>query len=174
MTETICLDLDGVLVSFFASALKVHKMTHLIKDWPAGHWSMHERMGITEAEFWRPLSRPGFWLELEPYSWAVELFHMLRSHGRVVVCTSPSHDPLCAAEKTEWIQRFIGRDFRDYLIGAPKELMGKPGTVLVDDNDRNCAKFEAAGGRAILFPQIWNAAYAQRFMDKVKFVREQL
>ena len=59
--------------------------------------------------------------------------------------------------KVEWVHRYF-RTFEKRLIitQAPKSLLAKPDTLLIDDRDKNIEEFIAAGGQAILVPRPWN------------------
>lgn len=48
----------------------------------------------------------------------------------------------------------------------------EPNQILIDDRDKNVDHFIAAGGNAILFPQVWNSNHAVQ--DRMKFVADEL
>lgn len=55
---------------------------------------------------------------------------------------------------------------------APR-TMRRPGRVLIDDNDTNCAKWREHGGTAILFPQPWNSDHT-KVSERIHVVGERL
>lgn len=179
MTQrTILLDMDGVLVDFFTAALRVHGMEHLADNWPAGEWDMAKVMGISEGVFWRKIddsaANGSFWFRMEKYKWADELIELCEQSGRVILASTPSQDPECAKQKIQWMYSNRGTGFRWYMLGPHKDLLARPGSVLIDDNDGNVSKFKAAGGEAILFPQPWNNNHEYSKCDRVAFVRNAL
>ncbi|MCC7423578.1 MAG: hypothetical protein IT428_25185 [Planctomycetaceae bacterium] len=171
----IFLDMDGVLVDFISAAVRLHGHGHRLAEWPTGIWEDHSVLGLTPADFWGPIETHGakFWAELEPYPWALELYEQLREIAPVTIASSPNQDPHCLEGKVQWLQKRFGRRFRDFLIGPPKHLMARPGTVLVDDSPRMIREFNAAGGRGILFPQPWNDNHPHR-QDPLAYVFKQL
>jgi hypothetical protein len=121
-------------------------------------------LGISGNEMWRPINAAGadFWANLKPLPWCTELMTACTSIAPTTILTSPSKDPRAAAGKTAWLQRVFGSSFRDYLIGPAKAACAHRGAVLIDDSDEGCKAFEAAGGRAVVFPQPWNSGHAER------------
>jgi len=148
------IDVDGVLADFAGAAAKLHNYD--IERWPLGTYDMVDVLGISDDEFWAPIYCIGadFWENLETLPWAMDLVGAL---PRFTLLTSPSGHPTEAHGKMAWIRRVFGSGFRDYMIGPNKHLCARhPGAVIVDDFPKNCERFVAAGGRAVLFPQRWN------------------
>lgn len=163
--EHVLIDLDGVLADFVGGALAVHNKPELAESWPRGVWDIAKLIGVSTSELWSKIdeteAKTGFWSELDPYPWLEELLGIVTQGGSVpfTIATSPSSDPACAASKVRWMRKHLGSQFKDYLIGSAKHLMARPGTILLDDYDRNVDAFRQAGGQAILFPQPWNTAW---------------
>lgn len=155
------IDMDGVLCDFHHGVSEVFDRPELMKAWPAGEYRCHVAMSIDEADFWKRIeTRPSFWLYLRCYPWARNLIEAVESAGyRPIICTAPTHDPACAAQKTQWLQAHFGRGRLDYFLGSQKHLLAQPGRILIDDSDKNCEAFAAAGGHSILFPQRWNSLH---------------
>lgn len=155
----IFLDLDGVLTNFVGASLQLHSRSELLESWPAGVWDTHVVCGMSNGDFWKVIELRGsaFWSDMEPYPWAFDLVEQLRQIAPVTIASSPSLDPGSLDGKIRWLQKHFGRNFRDFMIGPRKHLLAHPDTVLIDDSDRNIADFRKAGGRGVLFPQMWNA-----------------
>lgn len=168
MIRHVFIDLDGVLVDFASEACRLHGRPDFPETgfaaWPKGEWNMAKVFGITDDEFWRLIDSYGeeFWFDLEPYPWMGDLLDNMPAP--FTIATSPSNLPACASGKVKWMRHHLGRrsgrQFRDFLIGPQKHLLAGFGTVLIDDNDKKVSEFREAGGRAILFPQPWNANHA--------------
>lgn len=167
--------MDGVLVDFVSAAVRLHGHAPRLTDWPIGVWDVHTVLGITITEFWGKIETHGaaFWSELEPYPWSVELFERLREIAPVTIASSPNRDPHCLAGKVLWLQKRFGRKFRDFLIGPPKHLLARPGSVLIDDSPGMIREFREAGGHGILFPQPWNENHPHR-QSPLEFVLGEL
>ncbi len=162
MSERIVfIDMDGVLADFVLGACHVFERPELAVNWPAGEYRCAVALGVSEEEFWRRIeSRPSFWLHLKCFTWAHALVEAVESFGyRPIICTAPTDDPVCAAQKTQWLQSHFGRGRLEYFLGKQKHLLAQPGRILIDDSDANCEAFAAAGGHAILFPQRWNSLH---------------
>lgn len=155
------LDIDGVLADFAGAAAALHGRDPSLDWWPTGHYDMARVLGMTDLEFWAPINECGsdFWASLGTLPWAQDLVQMVMCEcSGFTLTTSPSRHPSSAHGKTEWIHRMFGSSFRNYMIGPPKHLLSKwPGAILIDDYHVNVATFREYGGRAILFPQKWNA-----------------
>jgi len=163
----ILLDMDGVLVDFVGSAIRACGMSveECYANWVPGEYDVIKALHVEERSFWSTIESKGeeFWANLSPYPWSRKLYDGCSELGNVFFLTKPTLDPRCASGKIKWMQAFLGGrlEARNYLMGPPKHLCAKPGNVLVDDCEPNVDSFVAAGGRAVLFPQVWNRKYAQ-------------
>lgn len=173
----IFLDMDGVLCDFMWDAL-VANDRHPVKtlqDWPIGTFDVCEVIGVAPEEFWKRIDKRGhrFWSELAEYQWTRELVSLVAEFDPSwFVSTSPSQSPDSSSGKVEWLQIRFGKDFRRYMLGPSKELLAKPGAVLIDDREESVETFREHGGEAVLFPQPWNSLGAMA--DPVNHVRQQL
>jgi 5'(3')-deoxyribonucleotidase len=169
MIRHCLLDIDGVLADFVTDALRVHgKDGHAVT-----HWNFYEDFGMTLADFWPAIDAEGeaFWLNLKPYPWFDNLISIVSEYASFSLSTTPSPCSSCHSGKHLWIQKHFGGRFANYMMGADKHLMAKPGVVLIDDNEENVGKFIAHGGVAILFPQPWNR---HRGIDPIQHVTDSL
>ena len=63
----------------------------------------------------------------------------------------------CVAARWDWIHaHFPEWMHRSYAITPRKWFFAQPGSLLVDDNEKNCRLFRKNGGRALLIPRPWN------------------
>lgn len=170
----VFLDMDGVIVDFVRPAIQLHGQPEAIHRWPVGEWDVPTVLGISAAEFWAKIDVQGhaFWSQLPVYPWTASLIDTVRQFASFAILSCPSHHPECLSGKVSWLQRHLGPEFRDFLIGPPKYHCAKSDVVLIDDSDANVERFRASGGRAILFPQIWNRNHA--IEDRLGYVAQQL
>lgn len=158
----LLVDLDGVLVNFVYGALKVHDRLDI--PYEEIDWNFFERVTPGDAaKFWAPLGFE-FWKNL-PWidNGRVLIAKLMNEFGvdNIALCTSPC-DTLGSVEgKIAWIQREIPALRRNFMICPHKKFASGPNRILIDDNDGNCEKFVAGGGRAILVPQPWNKRAGQ-------------
>jgi 5'(3')-deoxyribonucleotidase len=176
--EHIFLDMDGVLTDFVGASLHLHGRPDVMSGWPVGERDVAKVLNISRTQYWRLIDEQGadFWAGLEPFPWLADLLEVSRDHAPVTILTSPSIAPSCLEGKVRWLHRHFpkvnGRHFMDYLIGNQKHLLAQPRRVLIDDADSNVESFRAAGGKAILFPQVWNSNHA--IADRMSYVRSEL
>lgn len=151
---TILLDMDGVVAHFTAQLAPLGHRNH---DQPYCDPSdIQEFYGFrTMSEIWKAVDAQGeaFWADMPELPWARRLYSRLCELAPVVFCTSPAYNPVCAAGKVQWLQRFTGnRRIRDFVLTPRKHLLASDRTILIDDLDYNVQGFRQAGGQAILFP----------------------
>jgi len=156
----ILLDMDGVVTQFVAAAIRLHGLDvgAVLAGWPKGEYRIEEICHRTPREFWGLIEEysPAFWRDLDPYPYFEPFYRALCGRGEVVFCTSPGWDADASKGKVEWLQDRFGKNFRNYIITNQKHLMAGPGRFLIDDFGKQCDEFNAAGGRAVLFPRVWN------------------
>ena len=174
----LLIDLDGVLVDFVGSALRLFQgeaeAEATLFDWPRGEWDIAKVLGVSTGEFWKRVDHAGedWWATLPEYPWAQTLLRVISDQDEFVIASSPSLHQCSAAGKVRWMQGRFHEGFRSYMLGEHKHLLAGPGRTLIDDSERNCERFEAAGGTAILFPRPWNRLGA--ITDPAGFVIEGL
>jgi len=176
--EHIFLDMDGVLTDFSGAALEAHGRLDLLEHWPLGEADFPTVLEMSHGDFWKTINARGlsFWTSLEPYPWFEELVGLVAGIAPYTVLTSAALSPDSVAGKVLWLYEHFsevnGKTFRNFLIGDRKELLARPGRVLIDDTEAKVDSFRAAGGRAILFPQIWNRNHS--ISDPMTYVRSEL
>jgi len=161
MIKEILLDVDGVLGDFWERAFAVHDKPY--DGTKVTGWDWHrEAWGMDDNEFWSKLDGHEFWLDIKLYPWADEFYKELCKIARVTIATSPCNDDFCSAGKHMWLRKHFGLKPKESIIGGRKELMSRPGTILIDDSPANIEKFNdpKLGGLGVLFPQPWNSAGA--------------
>lgn len=155
--DVIFLDMDGVCCDFVGAACALFNKSP--RPWSHRELWVHGHIGITYAALWEQINSrgPTFWIHLEAYEFFDDLYRTARRCAQeVIFLTDPSGEPACAAGKIQWLRNNAGPDAK-FIITKEKHLLAAPGRLLIDDGDANVARFEAAGGRAILWPQPWNA-----------------
>jgi len=117
------------------------------------------RRRYTRASFWRSIPRR-VWAETPEspeYRTLLRWCRSLVGPENVYIATSPTKDPDCLAGKLEWIHNHAPRWLhRQYFVTPRKHLLAQSGTLLIDDNETNCQKFQDGGGRAVRMPRPWN------------------
>lgn len=175
MIERVFLDMDGVMCDFITPAMALHGSLITSDEWPLGVFSAETVLGIDSDEFWKPINAAGyhFWRRLPAYPWLPELLREIQAIGvEIVISTTPGPDPHCPAGKRLWLDQHMPFD-APVMFGHRKELLARPGALLIDDNDKNCDGFRAAGGSAVLFPQRWNRNHGIT-ADRIGYLREQI
>lgn len=162
--DYIFLDMDGVITDFVeAAGVAIGHPNHVPQ-----RWDYFETLGMTQDQFWEHIDARGedFWTNLRPYPWFLELFGAMQRQGRKVFITStPSRARWSASGKIKWLRTHLNDTYNDYIFLTDKTVLAGPGRVLVDDNERSCVAFREAGGKAVIFPQPWNGAAKETFVD---------
>lgn len=173
----ILIDMDGVLVNFWAGIVRAHKLEidpYTLPQW-RGHCGGYDVLGITPGEFWEPCNS-NWWFQLDPYPHYREIVAACeREVGAENVCllSSPSSNVGCPSGKLRWLDRHLPAYRRKVLIGPNKEFCAHAGAILIDDMQANCDKFIEHGGRAILWPGPWNANAHIEDGDKMVYLEAQ-
>jgi len=169
-TKQIFLDLDDVLNCCTMSALKYvgcpvdeFDNSAFQPEWGFDiiHAAncLHQFRTFTISAFWESIKRD-FWASI-PKSPECDLLiegcASIVGMENICILTAPTLDPDCLAGKLEWIHSFMPKELhRRYLIGPAKHCCAKPGSLLIDDSDRNIQRFRESGGMAITVPRPWN------------------
>ncbi len=176
--ERIFLDMDGVLTDFVSAALRLHGRLEALEDWPEGERDIPRILKLSRTQYWKLIDEQGadFWASLKPFEWFSQLVGLVREFAPITILTAPSISPSSLEGKVRWLYEHFprenGRVFNSYLIGSQKDLVARSKRVLIDDADINVEAFRAAGGEAILFPQLWNSNFA--IQDRLEYVRTEL
>jgi 5'(3')-deoxyribonucleotidase len=173
----IFLDLDGVMVDFVKGAAELFKQDHasLLARWPAGVYDMESVLNISKEEFFDTLASGGedFWANLPSYPYAGELYDHCASLASTYILTAPTYDPRSLSGKMKWIHKMFGKDFRQYILTAKKEMCARNEHVLIDDHAVNVSRFKDHGGRAIMWPTPWNPRWREA-KDNMSIVKKEL
>lgn len=152
--KVILLDMDGVCCDFVGAVCKLFG-----RD-PAevSSWNISDDLGVSPSVFWTAINSRGstFWETLKPLPWFEELYKTCTEIAPTCFCSAPTRSPNCVAGKLAWLQARFGDTFRDYIFTARKELLARPGVLLIDDRRKNVERFLAAGGDGVLFPRPWS------------------
>jgi len=162
--RTIYLDMDGVLVNFTLSAMKLYVdnqavIAHMMETWPNGK-RVHDIVGVHKDMFWRKVNEKGvmFWSSMIQYPWCSQLVTLAQRFARVVILSSPARGGESAMGKIQWIEKNLNELSREFILTPKKHKcrLAKPGDVLIDDTAETCSSWTNHGGDAILFPRPWN------------------
>ena len=187
MIKTIFLDMDGVLVNFLGGLHKALNIPYDINNYPyeKGKWNM-----LTDIKGFDDIPATfkecddccitSFWQSLE---WMYDGRDILHTIGyilgleKIYLLTTPMPNLESASGKMMWVNDNLPA-FLKYIIitQAPKHLLARPDTLLIDDKDENIDEFIAAGGRGLLVPRPWNRAHfcADKSVEVVKEFLENL
>lgn len=178
----IILDMDGILTDFVGAACKAWGTTveQITPHWEIGKvWDLSEpisgAIGSFVEDFWRPIDKDRtFWSDMDETKWHDDILQVVRKMAdEWHIVTAPSACVTSYGGKLAWLKTNYGSGFDRFAITPHKEIFAQPGVVLIDDNEKNCAKFIEAGGSAVLFPAYYNRLYEYRF-DPVQYVYNEL
>ena len=180
----VFLDMDDVMVDFVGGLHRLLDIPYNIKQYPyvLGKWEMlnKEVLGfsyktidsICTAEFWRNLQ----WTED-----GRSIFSLVQRHfgfRSIHLATKIMSNPGCCSGKYLWVCEHLEDYFAKHLIliSGTKAVLAGPGSLLIDDCDKNVEEFRAAGGQAILVPRPWNKLHEQanNTLQVVKYELEKI
>ncbi len=143
MIRKIAIDLDGVVVDFLRGAYSAG-----IFDPETGRMDEAKLMEADER-FWADLPAivEGLWL----YS---RLYAFSRKKDLTIYILSHAINEASKAGKREWIQKNLKTNPMEIVFVAKrkdKNEFADSQTLLIDDYQKNCDEFEAAGGHAVCF-----------------------
>ena len=156
----IYLDMDGVVANLHLSICRHLKLDHdtVAKNWPRGVHKMADALQMDDKELWDGIKAlgAGFWADVPEFPWSRFLYDECSAIATTRFLTSPINGACCDG-KWQWITRFVDNpDYRDYIISSMKSDCARWDRILIDDTEANCEAFENEGGKAILFPRVWN------------------
>ena len=187
MIKTVYLDLDGVLVNFLGGLHKSLGVSYSYENYPyeKGKWNMlTDIKGFDDIpatfEQCNDCCTISFWQNLE---WMHDGYNILTAieykfaPARIYLLTTPMPNYESPTGKWLWIQDNMSMYLKRTIITqAPKHLLARPDTLLIDDKDENVDGFREAGGKALLVPRPWNHAHLQtdRTVEVVKEFLERI
>lgn len=177
----IFLDMDGVLANFVKAVVALFEVNYdeMMQGWKLGypgHYSVVPRLGSqlqredkrvsgwNDDMMWDFINTEGgveYWAGIEEYPWARDLraFCLDLAPDEVYVVSAPARGPNSPAGKAIWLRQQLGLGPNKWMLGSRKDLLAKSDRILIDDSDDNVEAFRKAGGKAVLFPQVWNSAH---------------
>lgn len=173
MNPVIYLDMDGVCADFPSAAIASYgqepgQVFALWKEKYAGKSRDYNVMDLHETDFWKAENfDENFWTNLDEYPWFKDLYNNLCTIAPVVFLSSPGNSPYALSGKLKWLQARFGENFQNYIFTSKKHLLARENTILIDDYEFYVNAFREAGGRAVLFPQIWGCNH--HIEDKVDY-----
>lgn len=164
MKEQLFLDMDGILADFVTGVSQAHGRPNPYLSDPGalGVWDMEKIWGMSATDLWSPTNNFNFWAGLQKMPDADEIFALACEkvgEENIAILTAPSLSGACFTGKRAWIEKNYPSLARKIIFASAKGFLAGPGKWLIDDRDKNIEEFEAAGGRGILQPRLWNSRW---------------
>lgn len=172
--ETVFLDMDGVLTDFVGGVCRALGKTNPYPKETRDYtfWNAWPDISTKDVNAYCTFD---FWQNLE---WVYDGRDILKAImdtlglGGIYLLTKPMPNPESPTGKWLWIYDNLPVYLeRTIITQAPKSLLARPGTLLIDDNDENIDEFIAAGGEGTLVPRPWNRLWKQADRSS-QYVRE--
>ena len=173
--------MDGVIADFHKGVCDAFQQPYNYND-SLSTWNFWEDWdkSVTREDV-NAKCNINFWEHLPCTHDGFEIFKAIRSKFKpeqIYILTNPVVGGAgTATGKMLWIKKYLP-DFYSRIIitQAPKGLLAKPDTLLIDDNDKYVDGFIEAGGRGCLVPRPWNRAHfcADRTVEVVEAFLENI
>jgi len=180
MIKTVFLDMDGVLSNFHKGVHDIFKKPYVYspslrrydfwEDWDP-RITRNDVNSACTINFWRNLE----WMHDGPDILRTILDRF--NPNQIYLLTTPMPNVESPTGKWIWIKENLPQYYqRTIITQAPKALLARSDTLLIDDKDQNIDEFIKAGGRGLLVPRPWNRNYswAHQSVDVVKTFLENL
>jgi len=190
MIKTVFLDVDDVLANFMKGLHKALNISYDYSNYPyeKGNWDIlgyqikSDDGSLITFDQCNDCCNTSFWQHLE---WMHDGRDILRAimntldfHLETVyLLTTPMPNLESASGKMIWVNDNLPIYLKRTIITqAPKHLLARPDTLLIDDKNENVDGFREAGGKALLIPRPWNRAHLQadRTVEVVKEFLERI
>ncbi len=140
----IYLDMDGVLVDFEKQLVDTIKM-------PISQW-----MKLDRKKRWDPvIARKDFWSTAPWNNEGKKLLQFVKKYNPHILSAyvEHAHDPNCIPGKAKWAMQKAGipRSRINLVMRSQKKTYASPGSILIDDYEKNTKEFTAKGGTGITF-----------------------
>ena len=172
MINTVFLDMDEVITDFNKGVCEAFNMPYQYETF-FSEYKWFPKIGRTRKEV-NAKCTIDFWRKLEWMFDGREILEIILDKfniDQVYLITMPMSNPESATGKWLWIKDNLPSFYKRTIITqAPKHLLARPDTLLIDDKNENVDGFREAGGKALLVPRPWNRAHLQadRTVEVVK------
>lgn len=159
--STVFLDVDGVLADFRKG---VHEAFSKPYNYPTltKKWLFWDDWPDVTSKMVNAICTIPFWANLE---WMHDGYDILTAveykfaPAQICLLTTPMPNVESATGRWMWIKKHMPIYYsRTIITQAPKHLLARPDTLLIDDKDENVDGFREAGGNAIRVPRPWNSS----------------
>lgn len=174
MINTVFLDVDGILANFRKG---IHDAFVKPYYYPtlSSKWKFWDDWPEVTFEMVNAVCDTSFWKHLEWTEDGMDILQLIIGKfqsKQIYLLTTPMPNVESPTGKWMWVHQHLPEFYKRTIITqAPKHLLARPDTLLVDDKDENVKGFVKAGGQGLLVPRAWNRAHLQAD-HAVKVVRE--
>jgi len=178
-------DLDGPLADFVRGlhSYYVHGINYekwLDSQWKKGKWDPHGALGTTNDVMWAKIYRNpfSFYTDLSRTQDSPSLWEELNKIAITSVLTAFPYSKAVKGGVVEgkiaWCEKHLEKPFKAFGVCFDKSVYAHKNGILVDDSEKNIARWIEAGGQGILYPCYWNRLHEMRdraltyTLDRVK------
>ncbi len=164
-----------ILTAYFADFSSAACLVHGRLGYQVKEWDFFKNWRMTPEVFWNTIHEYGdeFYEKLvQPYRWSTYLLRKIALTDDFALVSAPTRHPSSYSGKKIWVDKYLQPHLNQrikLIVTGEKHLLATPDRLLIDDNDQNIKKFQAAGGRVITFPQIWNSQ-EHHVLNRIPFV----
>ena len=164
----VYIDMDGVLCSFCQGVFSLFRVYDTVKaeNSVVGRDALHTVINrklpkfahVTHDQVMDAVRDAGhqFWAGLPLNPNAYKLISVIEDSGVPYTLLTTHASGESAMGKVQWVRKYLPNLEKRITLTNQKQGCSKPGALLIDDYERNCEKWEAEGGTAILWPHAGN------------------
>lgn len=189
MIKIVYLDVDDVVADFMKGLHKALNISYDYSNYPyeKGNWDIlgyqikSDDGSLITFDQCNDYCTTSFWQDLE---WMHDGHDILRAicgrfnADKIYLLTSPMPNLESASGKMMWVYENLPIYLKRTIITqAPKHLLARSDTLLIDDKDKNVDDFREAGGKAHLICRPWNRGHfnadktvqiLQEFLERIE------
>lgn len=106
---------------------------------------------LADAEWWANAPR------MQGSNKLLSVLKELADHGYNIEILSSPFGEASKQGKIQWCQDNLPEELTTFHIRNDKEALATPRSILIDDREKVCNKFQAAGGHTVVYNDLWMA-----------------
>jgi 5'(3')-deoxyribonucleotidase len=185
--DRVFIDLDGVLCDWLQACCTlcgIDPEVEEVRPYLKKGMFIDDLLGVW---MWEDIRKAGigWWANIPIMPWSNKLVESMKKLGTVCFLTSPGKTSPGEVENRESIAsaacagkiQWQNKHFPDIpiILAHAKHLVASPSSILIDDSKKKIEKFREYGGKAFLWPNIYNFIDGNKNVDNcIKQIKREI